>query len=68
MSDIKYRWTSKTAVGLSADLELPQFKVMGHKQIEKVISLSTGKYKERSGQKRQTVIHWRERKSVLRVW
>ena len=47
MSDIKYRWTSKTAVGLSGDLSLPQFRVVGHKQMEKVINLSTGEYASR---------------------
>ena len=42
MADIKYRWTSKTAVGLDPKLSLPQFRVMGHTQSEKVINLSTG--------------------------
>ena len=42
MTDIIYRWTNDKAVGLDDKLSLPQFRVMGHVQSEKVISLSTG--------------------------
>ena len=42
MADIKYKWKSKTAVGLDDNLILPQFKVVGYDQREKTIALSTG--------------------------
>lgn len=42
MTDIKYKWKSNTAVGLDPNLILPQFKVVGHQQKERVIALSTG--------------------------
>ena len=45
MSDIKYRWgKGDKSVGLSDSLSLPQFRVVGHLQLEKVIPLSTGNY------------------------
>lgn len=45
MSDIRYTWNKgNTSVGLSDSLSLPQFKVVGHRQLEKVIELSTGNY------------------------
>lgn len=44
MADIKYKWAKGPgSVGIDEKLELPQFKVVGHKQHEKVIALSTGK-------------------------
>lgn len=44
MSDIKYKWAKAGAVGLAKELSLPQFKVLGHRQKEKVIDLTTGRY------------------------
>lgn len=45
MSDIKYKWQPvANSVGLSKELSLPQFKVLGHRQKEKVIDLTTGLY------------------------
>lgn len=44
MSDIKYKWAKAGAVGLAKELSLPQFKVLGHRQKEKVIDLTTGLY------------------------
>ena len=44
MTDIKYKWKSDSAVGLDPNLILPQFKVVGHHQSEKVITLSTGEF------------------------
>ena len=50
MADIQYKWgidcgdQCKGAVGLAKNLELPQFKVKGHKQMQKVEILSTGKH------------------------
>lgn len=43
MKDIRYTWSKgKESIDLSDDLTLPQFKIMGHKQEARVISLSTG--------------------------
>jgi hypothetical protein len=44
MADIQYKWgiDGKGSVGLADNLELPQFKVKGHKQMQKVEVLSTG--------------------------
>lgn len=42
MADIKYKWKTKSAVGLDDNLILPQFKVVGYDQREKTIALSTG--------------------------
>ena len=45
MSDIKYKWgKGDKSVGLSDSLSLPQFRVVGHLQLERVIPLSTGNY------------------------
>lgn len=45
MADIRYTWSKgKDSVGLSKGLELPQFKVVGHKQEQKEVVLSTGNY------------------------
>ncbi|KAI1286411.1 Gamma-aminobutyric acid receptor subunit beta [Halotydeus destructor] len=45
MADIKYVWAKGLdSVSIDDKLELPQFKVVGHKQSEKVITLSTGNY------------------------
>lgn len=44
MSDIKYTWAKgKGSIGLDEKLSLPQFAVAGHRQLQKVIPLSTGK-------------------------
>ena len=47
MTDIVYRWRSEKGVGLSSDLSLPSFAVVGHRQMEKRIQLSTGEHEER---------------------
>lgn len=45
MADIKYKWgKGPKSVGLDEKLSLPQFSVVGHRQLEKVIALSTGEY------------------------
>ncbi|OXA45738.1 gamma-aminobutyric acid receptor subunit beta isoform X1 [Folsomia candida] len=45
MSDIRYQWAKGLeSVGVSSDVSLPQFKVLGHKQQAMEISLSTGNY------------------------
>lgn len=45
MADIRYTWSKgKDSVGLAKGLELPQFKVVGHKQEQKEVILSTGNY------------------------
>lgn len=43
MADIRYYWQGKSAVKVDPDVMLPQFKILGHKQKEKEIVLSTGK-------------------------
>ncbi|KAK7583759.1 hypothetical protein V9T40_004722 [Parthenolecanium corni] len=45
MRDIRYRWNKgPTSVGVSNEVSLPQFKVLGHRQRTIEISLSTGNY------------------------
>ncbi|KAL5293233.1 Rdl family protein [Megaselia abdita] len=45
MRDIRYFWRhGLTSVGMSKEVELPQFRVLGHKQTAKEINLSTGNY------------------------
>jgi hypothetical protein len=45
MSDIRYKWAKGAgSVGVSNDVSLPQFKVMGYRQKAFEISLSTGNY------------------------
>ena len=44
MSDIRYEWNDGlNSVQISADVSLPQFKVLGHRQKTIEASLSTGK-------------------------
>jgi hypothetical protein len=43
MNDIRYKWDKGIAsVGVSSDVSLPQFKVLGHRQQAMEISLTTG--------------------------
>lgn len=43
MRDIRYKWNEgPDSVGVSNEVSLPQFKVLGHKQKEYEISLTTG--------------------------
>ncbi|XP_065211347.1 gamma-aminobutyric acid receptor subunit beta-like isoform X2 [Planococcus citri] len=45
MKDIRYKWNQgPTSVGVSNEVSLPQFKVLGHRQKTFEISLSTGNY------------------------
>jgi len=45
MSDIHYKWNDGlNSVQIAADVSLPQFKVMGHRQKTIEASLSTGNY------------------------
>jgi gamma-aminobutyric acid receptor subunit beta len=45
MSDIRYKWArGATSVGVSNDLSLPQFRVLGYRQRAHDISLLTGNY------------------------
>jgi len=45
MSDIRYKWNAGAgSVGVSNEVSLPQFKVMGYRQKAFEISLSTGKF------------------------
>jgi glycine receptor alpha-3 len=46
MADIRYRWAKGgESVGILEKLELPQFRLLGHRQKMKYVSLSTGKMK-----------------------
>jgi gamma-aminobutyric acid receptor subunit beta len=43
MKDIRYHWSDgKRSVGVSSMVELPQFRVLGHRQRQSEINLSTG--------------------------
>lgn len=43
MKDIRYKWNSgEKSVGISKEVELPQFRVLGHRQRQTVIELTTG--------------------------
>ncbi|XP_068893935.1 gamma-aminobutyric acid receptor subunit beta isoform X17 [Tenebrio molitor] len=45
MRDIRYKWNSGVkSVGISNEVELPQFRVLGHRQRATVINLTTGNY------------------------
>jgi glycine receptor alpha-3 len=45
MRDIRYIWADgMSSVGVSNEVSLPQFKVMGYRQRANEISLSTGNY------------------------
>ncbi|XP_058805194.1 gamma-aminobutyric acid receptor subunit beta isoform X1 [Phymastichus coffea] len=45
MRDIRYKWNEGlNSVGVSNDVSLPQFKVLGHRQRAHEISLTTGNY------------------------
>ncbi|KAJ8924633.1 hypothetical protein NQ315_000783 [Exocentrus adspersus] len=42
MRDIRYKWnTGLKSVGISNEVELPQFRVLGHRQRQTVITLTT---------------------------
>lgn len=44
MADIIYFWgRGLGSVGISSTVELPQFKIVGHKQSKKIEVLSSGK-------------------------
>lgn len=44
MRDIRYKWNSgPKSVGISNEVELPQFRVLGHRQRATEINLSTGR-------------------------
>lgn len=46
MRDIRYKWNSGVkSVGISNEVELPQFRVLGHRQRATVINLTTGNHK-----------------------
>lgn len=43
MTDILYVWKDgATSVGMSSEVQLPQFRVLGHRQRSTVVSLTTG--------------------------
>ncbi|XP_035215371.1 gamma-aminobutyric acid receptor subunit beta-like isoform X3 [Stegodyphus dumicola] len=45
MRDIRYKWgDGEKSIGMSTDVELPQFKVLGHRQDQKEEHLTTGNY------------------------
>ncbi|XP_069686232.1 gamma-aminobutyric acid receptor subunit beta isoform X13 [Periplaneta americana] len=45
MRDIRYKWHDGTkSVGISSEVQLPQFRVLGHRQRATEINLSTGNY------------------------
>lgn len=48
MADIMYKWgiDGKGSVGISDQVQLPQFKVKGLKQLQKAEYLSTGQFRD----------------------
>ena len=42
MKDIIYKWHNENPVGISSDVQLPQFTMRAHRQKTKVEVLSTG--------------------------
>lgn len=43
MRDIRYLWKDGlTSVGMSNEVQLPQFRVLGHRQRASVVTLTTG--------------------------
>lgn len=47
MADIRYRWAkNEGSVGIVEHLELPQFRLLGHRQKMSLVTLSTGKFRE----------------------
>lgn len=49
MKDIRYRWSDgDTSVRIAKEVELPQFKVLGHVQKAKEVALTTGKFNQSS--------------------
>lgn len=45
MADIMYKWAKGDgSVKMAENLELPQFQIRGHKQMQKIEYLSTGKF------------------------
>lgn len=50
MSDIRYFWRDGlSSVGMSSEVELPQFRVLGHRQRATEINLTTGiKYRHKN--------------------
>ncbi|KAL1438303.1 hypothetical protein MTO96_048375 [Rhipicephalus appendiculatus] len=50
MKDIRYRWSDgDTSVRIAKEVELPQFKVLGHVQKAKEVALTTGKCQSQAG-------------------
>lgn len=44
MRDIRYHWKDGlSSVGMSNEVQLPQFRVLGHRQRATVVTLTTGK-------------------------
>ncbi|GAB6033166.1 hypothetical protein CHUAL_012773 [Chamberlinius hualienensis] len=45
MRDIRYKWNAgENSIGISTEVQLPQFRVVGHRQKTKEIILTTGNY------------------------
>lgn len=48
MRDIRYFWRDGlSSVGMSSEVELPQFRVLGHRQRATEINLTTGTHKKK---------------------
>jgi hypothetical protein len=55
MRDIRYFWRDGlSSVGMSSEVELPQFRVLGHRQRATEINLTTGIQKEHFQKKANT--------------
>lgn len=54
MRDIRYFWRDGlNSVGMSSEVELPQFRVLGHRQRATEINLTTGTHKNHTPQKKK---------------
>lgn len=59
MSDIRYFWRDGlSSVGMSSEVELPQFRVLGHRQRATEINLTTGTNEQSISQYTHTLTHY----------
>lgn len=57
MRDIRYFWRDGlSSVGMSSEVELPQFRVLGHRQRATEINLTTGTHEKNTENEIQEII------------
>lgn len=63
MRDIRYFWRDGlNSVGMSSEVELPQFRVLGHRQRATEINLTTGTQQTYQKAKKETKIYAKPKK------